>query len=158
MSESKFTNRLIDEKSPYLLQHAHNPVDWRPWGEAAWAAAKAENKPVFLSIGYSTCRWCAVMDLEAFNSPGVAELLNELYVPILVDRDERPDIDRLYMAAVQAMTGRGGWPLTVVLTSELDPFFGGTYFGAEQSRGRQGLKSILENLNNAWIGRHDDVV
>ncbi len=150
-------NRLANEVSPFLKSHAEDPVDWYPWGREALERARAENKPVFLSIGYATCHWCRMMERDAFLNPGVAAILNEKYVPILVDRDERPDINRLYMAAVQAMTGRGGWPLTVVLTPDLGPFFGGTYHAAEQSRGKQGLKSILENLYNAWEGRRDEV-
>src|SRR3989338_3583019 len=128
VSQSMFTNRLIHEKSPYLLQHAHNPVDWYPWGEAAFLKAKKEDKPVFLSIGYSTCHWCHVMEEESFSSPEIAKILNKYFVSIKVDREERPDIDNIYMSAVIAMAGSGGWPLTVFLTPDKNPFNGFTYF------------------------------
>ena len=121
------TNRLIHEKSPYLLQHAHNPVDWYPWGEEAFAKARKENKPIFLSVGYSTCHWCHVMERESFENPAVAKLMNDSFVSIKVDREERPDVDATYMTFVQATTGGGGWPMTVFLTPELKPFAGGTY-------------------------------
>ncbi|MDG4476679.1 thioredoxin domain-containing protein [Thiovibrio frasassiensis] len=124
----KKPNRLITEKSPYLLQHAFNPVAWFPWGEEAFALARTENKPIFLSIGYSTCHWCHVMAHESFEDPDVARLLNEYFVCIKVDREERPDLDQIYMAAVQALTGHGGWPMSVFLTPDLHPFYGGTYF------------------------------
>ena len=127
-----YSNRLIHEKSPYLLQHAHNPVDWYPWGEEAFARARRENKPIFLSVGYSTCHWCHVMERESFESEEIAQLLNEHFVSIKVDREERPDIDEVYMSAVQAITGRGGWPLSAFLTPEGRPFYGGTYFPREQ--------------------------
>ncbi|MDQ5979977.1 MAG: Thioredoxin protein [Verrucomicrobiota bacterium] len=143
-------NHLAKEKSPYLLQHATNPVDWYPWDEAAIAKARAENKPIFLSIGYSTCHWCHVMARESFADPEVARLLNEHFVSIKVDREERPDVDQVYMAFVQATTGGGGWPLTVVLTPELQPFFGGTYYPPDDRRGRPGLKSIAAKLATAW--------
>jgi hypothetical protein len=119
-------NRLAQEKSPYLQQHAHNPVDWYPWGEEAAAKARRENKPIFLSIGYSTCHWCHVMERESFENPEIAQLLNQSFVSIKVDREEHPDVDQVYMTAVTAMTGQGGWPLTAFLTPELKPFFGGT--------------------------------
>src|SRR3954447_24827794 len=127
----KFTNRLAKEKSPYLLQHAHNPVDWHPWGEEAFEKAKRENKPIFLSIGYSTCHWCHVMERESFSDPEVAKLLNDWFVPVKVDREERPDVDRLYMAYVLAANGSGGWPMNVFLTPTRQPFYGGTYFPPE---------------------------
>src|SRR6185295_11266938 len=118
-------NHLINETSPYLLQHAHNPVDWYPWGDEAFEKAKKEDKPIFLSIGYSTCHWCHVMERESFEDEEVAKYLNEHFVSIKVDREERPDVDAIYMAAVQAMGGQGGWPLTAFLTHERKPFFGG---------------------------------
>jgi uncharacterized protein len=121
-------NRLAQERSPYLLQHADNPVDWHAWGDDAFARAHAEDKPIFLSIGYSTCHWCHVMAHESFEDPAIAELLNRDFISIKVDREERPDVDRVYMSFVQATTGAGGWPMTVFLTPELKPFYGGTYF------------------------------
>ena len=144
------TNRLAQEKSPYLLQHAHNPVDWYPWGPEAFAKARAENKPIFLSIGYSTCHWCHVMERESFESQGIADLLNRDYVPIKVDREERPDVDRIYMTFVQATTGGGGWPMSVWLTPDLQPFFGGTYFPPESRYGQPGFGSILTQISSAW--------
>ena len=124
-------NSLIGEKSPYLLEHAHNPVDWYPWGQAAFEKARQEDKPIFLSVGYSTCHWCHVMARESFENEETAALLNRYFVPIKVDREERPDIDRVYMLFVQATTGSGGWPMSVWLTPALQPFFGGTYFPPE---------------------------
>ncbi|HEX9367614.1 MAG TPA: thioredoxin domain-containing protein, partial [Vicinamibacterales bacterium] len=121
-------NRLARERSPYLLQHAGNPVDWYPWGDEAFGKARRENKPIFLSIGYSTCHWCHVMEHESFESQEVADALNADFVSIKVDREERPDVDRVYMAFVQSTTGSGGWPMTVFLTPDLKPFYGGTYF------------------------------
>ena len=144
------TNRLIREKSPYLLQHAHNPVDWYPWGEEAFAKAAQENKPIFLSIGYSTCHWCHVMERESFENEEIAQVLNEYFVSIKVDREERPDVDRIYMLFVQASTGSGGWPMSVWLTPERKPFFGGTYFPPDNRYGRPGFRAILENLARAW--------
>jgi uncharacterized protein YyaL (SSP411 family) len=145
------TNRLIHEKSPYLLQHAYNPVDWYPWGDTAFDKARAEDKPIFLSIGYSTCHWCHVMERESFESEEVAALLNRHFVPVKVDREERPDIDRIYMMFVQATTGSGGWPMSVWLTPELKPFFGGTYFPPDNRYGRPGFKAVLEHLASAWV-------
>ena len=130
------TNHLAREKSPYLLQHAHNPVDWYPWGQPAFARARQENKPIFLSIGYSTCHWCHVMERESFESEEVAKFLNEHFVSIKVDREERPDVDKIYMTFVQAMTSQGGWPLNVFLTPDLKPFYGGTYWPPEGKYGR----------------------
>ena len=121
-------NRLARESSPYLRQHAHNPVDWYPWGDEAFAAARGRDLPIFLSIGYSTCHWCHVMERESFENAAVAAVLNETFVSIKVDREERPDVDRVYMAFVQATTGQGGWPMSVWLTPDLKPFYGGTYF------------------------------
>ena len=127
MVNDKFSNRLSSETSPYLLQHKNNPVDWYPWGEAALARAKSEDKPIFLSIGYSACHWCHVMEAESFMDPTIADYMNKHFVNIKVDREERPDLDHIYMQAVQAITGRGGWPMSVFLTPDLEPFYGGTY-------------------------------
>jgi hypothetical protein len=143
-------NRLARERSPYLLQHAANPVDWYPWGEEAFARARAEDKPIFLSIGYSTCHWCHVMEHESFMSEAIAEALNRDFVSIKVDREERPDVDRVYMAFVQATTGSGGWPMTVFLTPELKPFYGGTYFPPTSRWGRPGFLDLLEELGRVW--------
>jgi uncharacterized protein YyaL (SSP411 family) len=143
-------NLLIHEKSPYLLQHAHNPVDWHPWGEEAFAKARQEDKPIFLSIGYSTCHWCHVMERESFENEETAALLNRHFVPIKVDREERPDIDRIYMLYVQATTGSGGWPMSVWLTPELRPFLGGTYFPPEPRYGHPGFGEVLERIAEAW--------
>lgn len=130
------TNRLIDATSPYLLQHAHNPVDWYPWGDEALEKARNEDKPIFLSVGYSACHWCHVMERESFEDEEIAEFLNEYFVAIKVDREERPDIDRIYMAATQIMTGSGGWPMSVFLTPALKPFYAGTYFPPRTRMGR----------------------
>ena len=143
-------NRLAREQSPYLLQHAHNPVDWYPWGEAAFEKARRENKPIFLSIGYSTCHWCHVMERESFENERIADLLNRDYVSIKVDREERPDVDRIYMTFVQATSGNGGWPMSVWLTPQLQPFFGGTYFPPENRLGHPGFASILTQIADAW--------
>jgi uncharacterized protein YyaL (SSP411 family) len=143
-------NRLAAEKSPYLLQHANNPVDWYPWGEEAFARARAEDKPIFLSIGYSTCHWCHVMEHESFESPAIAALLNEGFVSIKVDREERPDVDRVYMAFVQATTGAGGWPMSVWLTPELKPFYGGTYFPPDSRYNRPGFGEVLQAIVRTW--------
>lgn len=148
------TNKLANEKSPYLLQHAHNPVDWYPWGEAAFAKARRENKPVFLSIGYSTCHWCHVMAHESFENPAIAEVLNRYFISVKVDREERPDVDRMYMAFVQAATGGGGWPLSVWLTPDLKPFVGGTYYPPEDRWGQPGFKSVLLKIAEAWSKDH----
>lgn len=144
------SNALATEKSPYLLQHAENPVHWLPWGEAAFAQARAEEKPIFLSIGYSTCHWCHVMAHESFESAAVAEILNAEFVAIKVDREERPDVDKVYMAYVQALTGHGGWPLSAWLTPELKPFYGGTYFPPEDRQGRPGFPAILRAIAAGW--------
>jgi len=143
-------NRLAEEKSPYLLQHKDNPVDWRPWREEAFAEAKKLNKPVFLSVGYSTCHWCHVMAHESFENPEIARLMNENFINIKVDREERPDVDRLYMAFVQATTGGGGWPMSVWLTPEGRPFYGGTYFPPDNRYGRAGFPSILGQIARLW--------
>ncbi len=148
---NKVPNRLLQEKSPYLLQHAHNPVDWYPWGEEAFAKAKAENKPIFLSIGYSTCHWCHVMERESFEDEEVAQLINRYFVPIKVDREERPDVDHIYMEFCQALTGSGGWPLTLFLTpDERKPFYAGTYFPKESRYGRPGILDLLSQLGELW--------
>jgi uncharacterized protein len=149
-AESKYTNRLANEKSPYLLQHAHNPVDWYPWGEEAFAKARKENKPIFLSVGYSTCHWCHVMERESFSDPKIAAYMNDHFVNIKVDREERPDVDRVYMTFVQATTGAGGWPMSVWLTPDLRPFVGGTYFPPKDAFGRPGFLTVLKRIANAW--------
>jgi len=154
----KYTNRLIHEKSPYLLQHAHNPVDWYPWGNEAFDKARKENKPIFLSVGYSTCHWCHVMERESFENPEIAKLMNDSFVSIKVDREERPDIDQVYMTFVQATTGSGGWPMTVFLTPDLKPFFGGTYFPPEDKWGQPGLTKVLNKITEAWTSDHEHVV
>src|SRR5260370_5542497 len=143
-------NRLIDEQSPYLRQHAYNPVDWYAWGPDALARAKSENKPIMLSIGYSACHWCHVMERESFENEQIAQLINENFVPIKVDREERPDLDQIYMDAVQLLTGRGGWPLTVFLTPEGEPFYGGTYFPPEDRQGMPGFPRVLTAIANAY--------
>ena len=151
------TNRLAGETSPYLLQHAGNPVDWYPWGEEALEKARSENKPIFLSIGYSACHWCHVMEHESFENPEIAALMNEHFVNIKVDREERPDLDQIYMSAVMAITGHGGWPMSVFLTPECKPFFGGTYFPPTDSRGMAGFPRVLESVTAAWNERRDEI-
>jgi uncharacterized protein len=151
------TNRLAAETSPYLLQHAHNPVDWYPWGPEALERARSEGRPIFLSIGYAACHWCHVMERESFENPEIAALMNRDFVSIKVDREERPDLDDVYMAAVQAMTGSGGWPMTVFLTPSLEPFFGGTYFPPEDRHGMAGLPRILGAVADAYRTRRDEV-
>ena len=151
-------NALAHEKSPYLLQHAGNPVSWLPWGEEAFAKARAEQKPIFLSIGYSTCHWCHVMAHESFENPAIAALLNEHYIPVKVDREERPDVDRVYMTYVQAVTGHGGWPLSAWLTPDLKPFYGGTYFPPEDRQGRPGFGSVLEAIAQGWRDDREKLV
>ena len=154
---ARIPNALANEVSPYLLQHAHNPVAWMAWGPAVWEKAKAENKPVFLSIGYSTCHWCHVMERESFEDEKTAELLNREFVPVKVDREERPDVDRIYMTAVQAMTGQGGWPLSAWLTPEGKPFYGGTYFPPHGAYGRPGFSDVLKQISSAWKERKGEV-
>ena len=146
----KYPNRLINEKSPYLLQHAYNPVNWFPWGDEALIKAEDEDKPIFLSIGYSTCHWCHVMERESFEDQEVAEILNSSFISIKVDREERPDLDHMYMTYCQAMTGSGGWPLTVILTPDKKPFFAGTYFPKESNYGRPGLIDLLNSVAMLW--------
>ncbi|MEI9973024.1 MAG: thioredoxin domain-containing protein [Ignavibacteriota bacterium] len=152
------TNQLAQEKSPYLLQHAHNPVDWHPWGEAAFEKARQENKPIFLSIGYSTCHWCHVMERESFENEEIAAILNRDFVSIKVDREERPDVDRIYMTFVQATTGSGGWPMSVWLTPDRQPFFGGTYFPPVNRFGHPGFPAVLTQIANAWRTQQPQIV
>lgn len=151
-------NRLANETSPYLLQHQNNPVDWFPWGDEAFAKAAAEDKPVFLSVGYSSCHWCHVMEHESFEDEGVAELLNRHFVSVKVDREERPDVDEAYMTAVQLTSGRGGWPMSVFLTPDRKPFFAGTYFPREDRGQHAGFVSILSQIANLWSTRRKDLV
>jgi hypothetical protein len=151
-------NHLIAEKSPYLQQHAHNPVDWYPWGDEAFDKARREDKPIFLSIGYSTCHWCHVMERESFENDAIAEMINHSFVPVKVDREERPDVDRIYMTYVQAATGSGGWPMSVFLTPDLKPFFGGTYFPPDNRYGRPGFPTLLERIASAWREQRAEIV
>jgi uncharacterized protein YyaL (SSP411 family) len=153
----KYTNRLINETSPYLLQHAHNPVDWYPWGKEAFEWAKKGNKPIFLSIGYSTCHWCHVMERESFENEQIAGIMNEHFVSIKVDRELRPDVDEIYMTAVQMMTGSGGWPLSVFLTPDGKPFYGGTYFPPKDLYGRPGFERVLLSIADAWKNRRQEL-
>src|SRR5688572_8321160 len=157
MSEHKHTNRLAGESSPYLQQHAHNPVDWRPWGDEALEKARAEDKPILLSIGYSACHWCHVMERESFENEEIARQMNEQFVNIKVDREERPDLDQIYMNAVQMMTRHGGWPLTVFLTPDLVPFYGGTYFPPEDRHQMPGFPRILAAVSEAYRTRPEEV-
>ena len=152
------SNRLINEKSPYLLQHAYNPVDWYPWGDEAFDKARAENKPIFLSIGYSTCHWCHVMERESFEKEDIGKILNEHFIAIKVDREERPDIDAIYMSVCQAMTGHGGWPLTIIMTPGKKPFFAGTYFPNKSVGGMPGLKDILTQIAAVWQERKNELI
>ena len=154
----KHTNRLAREKSPYLLQHAHNPVDWFAWNDEAFATARREDKPVFLSIGYATCHWCHVMERESFENETVGKFLNEHFVSIKVDREERPDVDKIYMTFVQSTTGGGGWPLNVFLTPDLKPFFGGTYFPPYDRPGRPGFLQVLQQVAQLWRERKTEIV
>ncbi|SFR07353.1 thioredoxin domain-containing protein [Desulfoscipio geothermicus] len=157
-TSSTHTSRLINEKSPYLLQHARNPVYWYPWGEEAFDRATREDKPIFLSIGYSTCHWCHVMERESFEDQEVAEVLNRYFVSVKVDREERPDIDHIYMTVCQALTGQGGWPLTVIMTPDKKPFFAGTYFPKRSRWGRAGLLDILKQIAQRWRDDRDKVM
>ena len=158
MAEHTHTNRLIDETSPYLLQHAHNPVDWFPWGPAALEKARAEEKPIFLSIGYSACHWCHVMEHESFEDEATAALMNERFVNIKVDREERPDLDAIYMDAVVSMTGQGGWPMSVFLTPDGQPFYGGTYYPPEPRYGMPSFQQVLQSVADAYAKRRDQVL
>ncbi|HSL81421.1 MAG TPA: DUF255 domain-containing protein, partial [Thermoanaerobaculia bacterium] len=154
---SAAANRLAGESSPYLLLHAGNPVDWSPWGEEALARAREENRPIFLSVGYSTCHWCHVMERESFSNPEIARLMNERFVNVKVDREERPDVDEIYMVATQILAGQGGWPNSVFLTPDLEPFYAGTYFPPEDRYGRPGFSAVLRGLADAWENRRQDV-
>lgn len=158
MARFQYTNRLINEKSPYLLQHAHNPVNWYPWGEEAFDKARIENKPIFLSIGYSSCHWCHVMEQESFNNVEVSEVLNEHFIAIKVDKEERPDIDRVYMEFCQAINGNGGWPLTIIMTHEQKPFYAATYL-PKLTQGRYiGLIDILLYMNHQWNTNKQELI
>jgi len=157
VKDHKYTNALIDETSPYLLQHAHNPVDWHPWSEETLAKAHAENKPILLSIGYSACHWCHVMEHESFENEAIAKLMNENFVNIKVDREERPDLDQIYMNAVQMMTGQGGWPMTMFLTPDGVPFYGGTYFPPEDRYNMPGFPRVLMSVAEAYRSQPDQV-
>ncbi len=150
-------NRLANETSPYLLQHAENPVDWYPWGDEALERSRAEDKPILLSIGYAACHWCHVMEHESFEDPETAALMNERFVNIKVDREERPDLDSIYMDAVVALTGHGGWPMTVFLTPEGEPFIGGTYFPPEPRHGMPAFRQVLGAVSEAYRERRGDV-
>jgi uncharacterized protein len=152
------TNRLAREKSPYLLQHQHNPVDWYPWGEEAFAQAREQSKPIFLSIGYSTCHWCHVMERESFENADIARILNDHFISIKVDREERPDVDKIYMSFVQATTGQGGWPLSAFLTPDRKPFFGGTYFPPNPHHGRPGFPELLLQIHQLWSERRGELL
>ncbi|MHC4231649.1 MAG: thioredoxin domain-containing protein [Planctomycetota bacterium] len=156
--QPKHTNQLIHEASPYLLQHAHNPVDWHPWGNEAFTKAKKDNKPIFLSIGYSTCHWCHVMAHESFENERIAAILNEHFISIKVDREELPGVDAVYMDFVQKTTGSGGWPMSVFLTPDAKPFYGGTYFPPVDSYGRPGFETLLTSIEEAWRNRQDEIL
>ena len=150
-------NRLADEPSPYLLQHAANPVDWYPWGDEAFDRAREEDKAILLSVGYAACHWCHVMEHESFEDDATAALMNERFVSVKVDREERPDVDGLYMDAVVALSGQGGWPMTVFLTPEGRPFWGGTYFPPEPRQGMPSFRQVLEAISNAYNNRRGDL-
>src|ERR1700754_4479792 len=151
-------NRLASETSPYLLQHKDNPVDWYPWGEDAFARARAEDKPVLVSIGYAACHWCHVMERESFEDPEVAAVMNERVIAIKVDREERPDVDAIYMDAVQAMTGSGGWALHAVLTPEGVPFYAGTYFPPEPRHDLPAWRNVVEAIADAWVQQREEIL
>ena len=153
----QFTNKLVEETSPYLLQHAHNPVNWYPWGKEALSKAKKENKPILVSIGYSACHWCHVMERESFEDEETARVMNDHFVNIKIDREERPDLDHIYMDAVQAMTGSGGWPLNVFLTPEGKPFYGGTYFPPKRAFNRPSWQEILLGVNEAFNQKRNEI-
>src|SRR6187401_3473631 len=150
-------NRLANETSPYLLQHANNPVDWYPWGPEALERAAREDKPIFLSIGYAACHWCHVMERESFENADIARLMNRDFICIKVDREERPDLDHLYMTATVALSGSGGWPMTVFLTPEQEPFFAGTYFPPTDRYGRPGFPSLLRRIAERWEAERDRI-
>src|SRR5262245_48282375 len=149
-------NRLAGESSPYLLLHQHNPVDWYPWGEEALERARREERPIFLSVGYSTCYWCHVMERESFSDPETAELMNRHFVNVKLDREERPDLDEVYMAATQILTEHGGWPNSLFLTPDLKPFYAGTYFPPADRHGLPGFRTVLTGLAEAWERRRGD--
>src|SRR3990170_468584 len=154
-----YTNRLIHSASPYLLQHAHNPVDWYPWGEEAIARAKRENKPIFLSIGYSTCYWCHVAERTIYSNPEIAKLMNQWFINVKVDREQRPDLDEIYMLVTEIMTGQGGWPNNVFLTPDLKPIFAGSYFPpSDDALGRPGFPTVLRTIHEAWTAHRQDVI
>ncbi len=156
--EKQYVNRLAEESSPYLLQHKNNPVDWYPWGDEAFQKALELNRPIFLSIGYSTCHWCHVMEEESFEDEQVAQLLNDSFISIKVDREERPEIDHLYMTVCQAMTGKGGWPLTIIMTPDKYPFFAGTYFPKKGRMGRPGMIELLPAISDAWVNKKNELI
>ena len=159
MTQKKdFTNKLIHELSPYLLQHANNPVDWLPWGEEAFKLAKELDKPIFLSIGYSTCHWCHVMAHESFEDPEIAELMNQYFVSVKVDREEKPEVDAIYMKVCNMLTGGGGWPLTIIMTPDKKPFFAGTYFPKENTMGRSGMRDVITKIGSAWPARKNEII
>ena len=157
MDDRRDTNRLIHETSPYLLQHAHNPVAWFPWGEEAFEKAVAEDKPIFLSVGYAACHWCHVMEHECFENEEIAQIMNAHFVNVKVDREERPDVDEIYMNAVQVMTGSGGWPMSVFLTPQGVPFYGGTYFPPESRHNIPGFPQVLESVARHYREKGDNV-
>ncbi|MXZ00522.1 thioredoxin domain-containing protein [Candidatus Poribacteria bacterium] len=154
----KWTNRLIHETSPYLLLHAHNPVDWYPWGDEALALAKRENRLIFLSVGYATCYWCHVMEREVFSNPEIAKMMNEHFINIKIDREERPDLDEIYMTATQLLIQHAGWPNSVFLTPDLKPFYAGTYFPPIDTPNRPGFPTILDAVHEAWVEREAEVI
>ncbi|MBT5348342.1 MAG: thioredoxin domain-containing protein, partial [Nitrospina sp.] len=157
MVEHAYTNSLINEKSPYLLQHAHNPVNWHSWGDEPFKIAKEKNLPVLVSIGYATCHWCHVMERESFEDPTLAAVLNESFISIKVDREERPDVDSIYMQAVHALGQQGGWPLNVFLTPDGAPFYGGTYFPPERRHNLPSFLDVLQFLTNTWMNEQDKI-
>src|SRR5688500_17395890 len=157
-SPKKYTNNRIDESSPYLPQHAHNPVDWYPWGDEAFAKAREEDKPVLVSIGYSACHWCHVMEHESFEDDATAALMNEHFVSIKVDREERPDLDQIYMTAVLGMTGHGGWPMTVFLTPDGKPFYGGTYYPPTDRGNMPSFQRVLRSVSEIYRAEHERVL
>ena len=157
MSEHTYTNKLIHEKSPYLFQHAHNPVDWYPWGSEAFEKARSEDKMLFVSIGYATCNWCHVMERESFEDPDLAEYLNKHFVPVKVDREERPDVDKIHMDALHALGEQGGWPLNMFVTPEGKPVTGGTYFPPRPMYGRTSFGELLRTLVSIWDNERDKI-
>ena len=157
MSEHTYTNKLIHEKSPYLLQHAHNPVDWYPWGSEAFDKARSEDKMLFVSIGYATCHWCHVMERESFEDPDLADYLNNHFVPVKVDREERPDVDKIHMDALHALGQQGGWPLNMFVTPEGKPVTGGTYFPPKPMYGRKSFGELLRTLVSVWDNERDKI-